>query len=235
MSRYQESEGADSMRALEELCQMYWMPINRYIIYLGQTVDAANDLTQSFFEQMLSKRNVIWKARRHKGKLRTLLSLAVKRFVTDEVRRRTSIKRGGKVSFVTIELDEAYLDHAAEQHRPDQEFDRQWARTLLQKAYHDLASEFRLRGQGRFFVELRRFLSWNARPVPQKEVAQRLNITIGALRMSIHRMRRRYEKLLREEIAQTVGDEAAVDEELRHFTALFQSSPEPTIHPPATS
>ena len=210
-------------------------PLLHHLSGANRRLSERSYLTQSFFEQLLAKRNLLWEARRTNGRLRTLLSLAVKRFVTDEVRRRTSIKRGGQVSIVSFESDETFLNSAVDSNRPDEEFDRQWARALLEKAYNELYNEYRLRGKGEFFIEVSQFVSWNSRTVPQLDVAQRSGISVGALRMSIARMRKRYQELLRKEIAQTVGSESDTDEELHLLATYFQSSPLPTIHPPATT
>ena len=127
VKRYQRGREPASALALDELCQIYWKPINYFIVLLGQKVGAAEDLTQGFFEHMLSKRNIFQEARRPKGRLRNLVALAVKGFVIDEVRHQTAIKRGGSVPHISFDPDLRMAAARDNEFRPDEEYDRLWA------------------------------------------------------------------------------------------------------------
>ncbi|MCB1096660.1 MAG: sigma-70 family RNA polymerase sigma factor [Verrucomicrobiae bacterium] len=210
-----------SEAAIEALCATYWKPIYGYIVHLGQSVQDAEDLTQEFFEEQFGRRNLFLEARREKGKLRTYVCFAVYRHVNDELRKRGRIKRGGGQDPVPLDTvkESATTNNGG---TPDKDFDQRWAAALVNRALAELEADYVARGKEALFNELRPFLETEGQDAPQQEIAERLGMTVGAVGMSLTRMRRRLGAHFRRKVAETVqGDRAAVDEEIRYLVSLF--------------
>ncbi|MEZ5304087.1 MAG: hypothetical protein R3F11_26110 [Verrucomicrobiales bacterium] len=222
--RFQRESSQASDRALSELCRLYWYPIYAYLRWLGAHRDEAEDLTQGYFEKLIS-RQLLQDLREEKGRLRTFLALTVKRFYVDQVRRQTAQRRGGRTSFVPFEIDEADERFRAEPITaltPEHQFERRWALLLLESVMKDLEREYVERGRGDLFKRIKHLVSWNANDEPQADLAKQLGMSVGALRMSILRMRKRYGQLLSEAIAQTVASPEEVDGEIAYLFSVFQ-------------
>lgn len=213
-----ESQHADE--ALERLCRGYWYPIYVFLRRSGWMVHDAEDLTQAFFERVLSK-DYLRAVDRTKGKFRTFLLAMLRHFLANHRRDARAQKRGGAFRFVDLEdesVDEADLNHAGATTTPEQSFDRQWALTLLNQVVGRLRKEYHDSGKGELFNVLKVFLTGDKATMGYAELAAQLNTTEAALKMSASRMRRRYSELLRAEIARTVSAPDEVEDELR---ALF--------------
>jgi RNA polymerase sigma-70 factor (ECF subfamily) len=219
----QAKGSAKSSEALETLCRTYWYPLYAYARRAGHSPADAEDLTQSFFARLLEK-DYLQSAARDKGKFRTFLLVALKRFLANEWDRQHAQKRGGFVPVVSIDQDQAEARFAAEPAHnvgPDVLFDRQWALTLLDSAMSRLQQEYTATGRTRLFETLRSLLVKDESASPYAEIAARLNLTEPAVKMAVHRLRTRYREVLREEIVQTVSSAAEVEEELRHLFSAF--------------
>ena len=219
----QAKGSAKSSEALETLCRTYWYPLYAYARRAGHSPADAEDLTQSFFARLLEK-DYLQSAAREKGKFRTFLLVALKRFLANEWDRQHAQKRGGFTPVVSIDQDQAESRFAAEPShnvQPDVLFDRQWALTLLDQAMARLQQEYAATGRAKLFETLRSLLVKDESASPYAEIAARLNLTEPAVKMAVHRLRTRYREVLREEIAQTVSSAAEVEEELRHLFSAF--------------
>ena len=182
----------------------------------------AEDLTQSFFARLLEK-DYLQSAAREKGKFRTFLLVALKRFLANEWDRQHAQKRGGFTPIVSIDQDQAESRFAAEPShniQPDILFDRQWALTLLDQAMTRLQHEYAATGRAKLFETLRSLLVKDESASPYAQIATRLTCR-PAVKMAVHRLRARYREVLREEIAQTVSSVAEVEEEIRHLFSAF--------------
>src|SRR3954470_15999964 len=208
--------------ALARLCRAYWYPLYAFVRRQGHSPHDAQDLTQGFFARLLEK-NDLAAVDRSKGKFRSFLLAAMKHFLANEWDRARALKRGGGVTLISIDDAEAegrYAHEAAEQSTAEQLFDRRWALTLLDQVLARLETEMAVAGKRATFDALK-FSLTGEQAAAYEEIARRLGTTEGALKVAIHRLRDRYRTLLREQIADTVGSTADVDEELRHlFSAL---------------
>jgi RNA polymerase sigma-70 factor (ECF subfamily) len=216
--------GSPSAReALAELCQSYWFPLYAYIRRRGNDPDRAQELTQDLFVRLLEK-DVLAAADPARGRFRAYLRAVCADFLANRRDRERARKRGGDRVFIPIDVAEAEVRYAGEpahEWTAERLFDRSWALTLLGRVLDRLRGEYDRAGQAATFAELSPVLTEGTGAVPYATLAERLGITEGAVRVAVHRLRRRYGDLLRAEIGATVGDPAEVDHEIRDlFSAL---------------
>lgn len=204
--------------ALEALCHSYWLPLYAFARRLGKSPEDARDLTQGFFERLLEKR-WISTADPERGRFRTFLLTAFRRYVAGEDRYAHAARRGGSIEIVPIDREaEARLGgDLADWRTPELAYDEAWAAALLESALARLHDEFALHGRGAIFDALREFLTGDPPADGMAAVTTRLGMTEGAARMNLTRLRQRYRQILRSEIAQTVATPQDIDEELRHL------------------
>ncbi|HZQ45911.1 MAG TPA: sigma-70 family RNA polymerase sigma factor [Verrucomicrobiae bacterium] len=212
----------ESAAALEAICRAYWFPLYAYVRRSGQSPHDAQDLTQEFFRLLLEKR---WldSANREKGKLRTFLIVALKNFMHKEWRRASAQRRGGGQSHVQFDTTFAESRYAADSYSlaPDETFDQQWALTLLELTVNRLRAEFETAGKPGDFEMLKGCLLAARGAVDYAAVAKQLSINEGAVRVAVHRLRKRFREIYREEISQTLADGADLDAELHHLAAAL--------------
>lgn len=212
-----------SDRALEELCRAYWYPLYAYLRRQGRAPHDAQDLTQGFFARLLQK-DYLQAADREKGKFRTFLLVALKRFLANEWDRQHAQKRGGFATVVPIDQEFAESRLAADPSsnvQPDLLFDRNWAMTLLAQTMSRLQEEYVASGRARLFEYLQSCLAREESALPYADIAARLNLTEAAVKMAVQRLRARYREILRAEIAHTVSTPDEVEEEIRHLFSAF--------------
>jgi RNA polymerase sigma factor (sigma-70 family) len=221
LSAARESE-APRTAALAELCRIYWYPLYAFIRRQGAESHAAEDLTQEFFARLLD-REFFAKADRRKGKFRTFLLAALKNFLANERDRARAGKRGGgRIVFPLDALDAESRYGAEPSHdlTPERLFERQWALTVLQQVLLRLQSEFSAEGKAELFETLKCFLT-GGREETYAEVSRRLEMSEGAVKTAVHRLRRRYRELLREEITHTVARPEEIEEEIRYLRSCL--------------
>ncbi len=214
----------DSRQALEALCRAYWYPLYAYVRRRVVDVNEAQDLTQAFFAELLAK-NYVSAAKVERGRFRAFLLTALKHFLSKEWQKAKAQKRGGDRVRIPLDFETAqakYVVEPAAGLTAEQIYDREWAIALLGRTMQRLEAEFLAAGKQRQFEELKAFLIG-----PQEgeaiysESAARLGMTPAAVKMSAHRIRRRYRELLREEIRETVSGPDEVEDEIsKLFTTL---------------
>lgn len=217
-----QKDSSRAFAALSQLCQAYWYPLYAYVRRRGHDPDEAQDLTQEFFARLLRK-DFLAAVDRDKGRFRSFLLASMNHFLAKEWNRAHRQKRGGGCVILSLNDDSAenrYLQEPATDWPADKLFERRWALTLLESAMSRLRGELASGGKAPLFEELRSFLSGDRTAEGYAGVAARLNLTEGAVKVAVHRLRKRYGEILREEIAQTVTDPAEVEEEIR---CLFQA------------
>ena len=209
-----ESEG--QRKALAMLCQTYWYPIYAFVRRQGGNPDDAQDLTQGFFANLLSK-DGLRQVDRDKGKFRTFLLSTLKNFLTDQHRRASAEKRGGQAVTFSIDDEEAedrYSREPSSEESPDKLFDRSWVVTLLDRVMKILQDEQEGAGKGHVFEKLKPHVSKDSGGETYGKVASQLGISEEAVKKAVQRLRQRYGFLLRSEIACTVASADLIDEEL---------------------
>ena len=211
--------------ALEELCVRYWYPVYAFIRRRGSDPHEAKDLTQAFFTHLLEN-ETLKKVDRQKGKFRSFLLAAATNFLANEWDKRQSLKRGGQhqiISLDDVEAEELYRQEPVAALSPENLYDRRWAFTLLNEVLARLKEEYFAANKKELFAKLQPGLVEEVNPGLYAVWAAALGMSEGAVRVAVHRLRRRFGELLRNEIANTVATPAEVDEEIRHLFAAIAS------------
>jgi RNA polymerase sigma factor (sigma-70 family) len=222
-ARPDEASRSQARKALADLCKAYWYPLYAFVRYRGYSADEAQDLTQSFFTRIVETHGLA-SADPERGRFRSYLLGAMKHFLANEWHRTRAHKRGG--GFTIIDLDALdpetrYALEPAAPVDPDTGFDRKWALEIIARALSRLSAEMKDRGKGELFEALKGNLT--GEEAERSQTAARLGMTEGALKTAVHRLRQRYRRFLRAEIAETVSDPEDIDMEMRHLvTALRQ-------------
>jgi len=215
----------EAKQALATLCQTYWNPVYAFIRRRGQDPDKAQDLTQEFFARLIEK-NYLEDADRQRGRFRSFLLTSVKHFLANEWDKERALKRGGGQMPISIDATEAerwYVPAVIDDVTPETLFDRRWALALLDRVITRLRAEYVSAGKGEQFATLEVFLNHDSDDTRYEQVAGQMGISAGALRMSVHRMRRKYRALLRAEISETVSTPEEIDEEIRFLVSSLSS------------
>jgi RNA polymerase sigma factor (sigma-70 family) len=215
-------DASEAREALSSLCQAYWYPIYAYIRHRGHAPEQAPDLTQDFFAYIL-EHDLIAMADPTRGRFRSFLRTVCARHLNAQRARQNAAKRGGgrfPLSIDPFDAERRYVYEPAHELTAERIFDRTWALTLLSRVVERLRREYDDAGRSDKFEELLALLTRDPASDSQVEIARRLGTTEGNVRVAVHRLRRRYGLLLREEIAATVGDEAQIDDEI---SALFSA------------
>jgi RNA polymerase sigma factor (sigma-70 family) len=215
-------QSPSAREALAELCRLYWYPLYAYIRRRGHAHDEAQDLTQEFFALLL-QRDDLTKLDPARSRFRAFLLAACRHFLANQHDREQALKRGSACRLQSLDFADADRRYAVEPghgQTPERLFERRWALTLLDHVFGRLRQHYESANQLPLFERLKGSLT-GAAGGSYSEAAAALGMTEGAIKVAAHRLRQRYRDLLRDEIAQTVEDPAAVDDEIRAlFTAL---------------
>jgi RNA polymerase sigma factor (sigma-70 family) len=213
----------DARSALVVLCENYWYPLYAYLRRRGYSADPAQDLTQEFFTRVLQGR-YLDRADPEKGRFRSFLLTSLKFFVGDERDRQRARKRGGGqlVSLEFLSGEARYQREPAHDETPERIFERRWALSVLDRVLKQLRDEFVEHGRPEHFERLKVCLLGQS-DVSYAALAREMNTSEGALKVAIHRLRKRYRELFRKEIADTVADPAEVESELRYLAAALNA------------
>lgn len=209
-------------QAMETLCRAYWLPIYSYIRRAGQSPDDAQDLTQAFFARVIEK-NYVHQADRERGRFRSFLLGALKHFLADDWDRQQARKRGGGCTWLSLDDAEAetrYQLEATGDLSPDRTYDRRWALALMEQAMRRLEEEYATWGRREVFRALRPLMA-GGRDAGFAQIATQIDLTEGAVKMTVQRMRRRFRELLRDEVRQTVASDDDAGDELRLLLQLL--------------
>ena len=211
-------------QALTKLCGAYWPPIYAYLRRRGYLPPEAEDLTQSFFVRLLEK-NHLRNASPERGKFRSFLLASLKHFLANEWDRMRAQKRGGGAQVISLDEQTAearYVLEPRDESSAEKIYERRWALTVLEQVLARLEQECAATGKANQFRHLKDHMMAES-SAPLALLAQRLNMTPSAVKVAVHRLRKRYRALLREEIAQTVSSPAEIDAELRHLFSVIAS------------
>ncbi len=209
--------------ALDKLCRIYWYPLYACVRRQGFGPADAEDLTQAFFARLLEE-GFVASADPAKGRFRSFLLTRLRHFLADEWDRLKAQKRGGGRRVIPLDSGTAetrYQLEPADLHSPDRLFEYRWAVTLLERVYERLRLEYSSEGKAALFAELKACLAQARAAVPYTDASARLGLSEGALRVAVHRLRRRYRELLRAEIAETVSEPGEIEEELRYLLRVL--------------
>jgi RNA polymerase sigma-70 factor (ECF subfamily) len=209
--------------AMGELCRIYWRPIYAYLRRTGYDTNDAEDLTQSFFQHLLQN-ETLRRVSRDKGRFRSFLLGALKRCLADEQMQRHTLKRGGRIQFIsTDDLEAEELHHLRADHEaaPDEILDARWAGVVLERALDKVRTECAAEGKANLFEALSPFLEGTKPHISYQEMADRMSLGLGAVKTLIYRLRQQFATAVRREVMQTVSAPHEVDDELRRLRAVF--------------
>lgn len=215
--------GASADDALESLCTAYWFPLYAYVRRHGFSKEDAEDLTQAFFAKLLERQDFAG-LKKESGRFRAFLLAALKNFLSNERDRVGRLKRGGNITHFSLDWQSAdTLFQIADvgQMPPDAAYDREWAVALLEKVIARLREEAVADGKAERFEKLKPYLTAEKNEIPYATAAEEMAMDAGAVRVAVHRLRKRYRELLRNEVADTLADSAMVDEELAVLLGAF--------------
>lgn len=223
-----ERGSVQAEEALARLCSLYWYPIFAFVRRQGHSADEAQDLAQGFFARLIEKGDIIG-VDRSRGRFRSFLLTACQHYLANERDRSRALKRGGgwlPVSIDVAEAEDRYERALAHWETPERLYDRQWCLTLLDGVLDDLRKEHVAAGKGHVFDALKDFLTTDEGAESHADVARGLGMSAAAVKVAVHRLRRRYRDALRRRIADTVGSALDVEDEIRHLLGSLGHSHE---------
>ena len=224
VSRARSGGEPGAREALAFLCAAYWRPLYSFARGLGYATEDATDLTQGYFALLIEK-DYLGDVRLREGRFRAFLLTSFKHFLSKERDRTRALKRGGGQVPVPIDVREEEARHhdgPIDNLNPEALFERRWALTILERAMARLGQELQQAGRGAEFEQLEGCLTGGEPRVRYQDVAERLGTTEGAVKKMVHRLRRRYGHLLREEIGATVAEPGDIDSELHHLLSAIR-------------
>ncbi len=217
-------DSSDARRALATLCETYWYPLYAYVRRQGYPAPDAQDLTQAFFARLLEKHDME-DARRERGRFRSFLLASLRHFLLNEAESRRTLKRGGGHVPLSLDLETAegrYLGEPIDRCTPETIFDRRWALTVLDRVLLRLRRQAIEAGKTAELDALKGCLTGEIPHGSYRALGRELGLTEGAVKVAVHRLKRRFQRLLREEIAQTVLTSDAIDEEIQYLFSALQ-------------
>jgi RNA polymerase sigma-70 factor (ECF subfamily) len=218
-----QGESPAAQEALEKLCRTYWRPIFAFLRRQGLRPEQAEDITQGFFAELLERRSLS-AVRKEKGRLRSFLLGGLKYFLANEQRRARAVKRGKGQRPIPLEefrAGERIETEPADPMTAEMIYERRWALTVLERVLSRLKEEYLAAGNAALFDSLKQLLPDEPGSPSQAEIGARMGMTENAIRQAFYRFRRRYQSLLREEIANTVATPGDIEDELRHLITVL--------------
>lgn len=216
-----DRRGAEADAALAALCERYWYPVYAFVRRRGHSAADAQDLTQEFFATLVEK-EYLRSTDRQRGRFRTFLLTAVCRFLSKQADRARAKKRGGGRRPLSLDFADAegrYLLEPSELCTPEMLYERRWALTLLDRAIERLGADYAGKGKRDLFERLKPHLIAGTAEAEHGELASELNMTVGALKVALHRLRRRFGEMLKQEIADTVAGPEEIEDEIGRLLA----------------
>lgn len=219
-----EPDAPEAARALERLCAAYWYPLYAFVRRSGRAPEDAADITQEFFARMIAKQ-YFGLADPAKGRFRTFLLCALKRFLADDWDRQQAQKRGAGVKPISLDEgcgEERYRREPADNLTPEVFYERQWAQALLAEVLRRLQAEHASAGKAAQYDLLKVFITGDKGELRFAEAGARLGLSESAVKAVVHRLRQRYCEVVRETVSDTVQDPQEIDGELRHLLIVLE-------------
>ena len=217
-----DEERPMAAEALETLCRTYWYPLYAFVRRRGYSPQDTEDLLQGFFARFLEK-HYLGDVEQAKGRFRSFLLAALKHYLANEWDKAKAVRRGGRAEFVSLEAEAAesrYYEEPVSELTPEKLYEQRWADELLDRVMERIQHEFGASGQSPLFEALKGFLLGESQGVSYADVAAQQGLSEGALKKRVQRLRQRYQRLLREEIAHTVARSEDVEDEIRYLFSV---------------
>lgn len=209
----------DGAEALDEWCRSYWSPVHAYVCSRGYDAESGKELTQAFFERLISRGAGEVLPGELRGAFRAYLMRSVKNFLTDRWRSDQSQRKGGAYLQAAPEVLEGVSDGGP---GPERVFDQKWVLAVLGLAMTHLQKEMEAKGSGELFEKTKHLM--DGRSVGDEDrakLAQSLGLKDGAFRVGLHRMRGRFRRLIEEEVRETVSSEEEFQEEMCYLFEVW--------------
>ncbi len=220
-----DSDPARAQQALEQLCQTYWYPLYAYVRLSGFQPAEAEDVVQGFFVHLF-EHETFKKADPERGRCRCFLVSCLRKYIADQRARAACQKRGGGQRIFSLDVAKAeqrYQLHAGPAGNPEAAFDRHWALTAIDKVFDQLEAECAAAGTVQLFTQLKDAIAGDKGPTTYAQLAPGLGLSEQEVRLAVHRLRKRYRALFREEIGQLVLRPEDVDDEIAHLFRVLGS------------
>ena len=220
-----QDDSTQSARALEQLCQTYWLPLYAFARRSGLPEADAKDATQDFFAHLLAKA-LFAQADPDRGRFRSFLITSFKNHIGQQRVRANAQKRGGGIPLISLDetvAEDRYQHEPADHRSPDRLFDQRWAITVVETVFARLKAEWDRAGKNSQFAAMKPWLTGDASGSSFAQLGAQLGVSAGAARTAVHRLRQRYHELFQAEVLQTVTSKAELQEELRHILAALAS------------
>ena len=214
-----EPDSPQAAEAMEKLCRAYWRPLYAYIRREGHRTEEAQDLTQEFFRRLLEK-NYLSHLRHQEGKFRSFLLTFLTNFLSDQRDKANALKRGRGRTFVSLDefgTEEGPAFEPADTLTPEQAFEKRWAQTLLDRAVKRLHDEYIAEGQSELFDVLKDLQPGSHGASSYAQIGERFGLGESGMKSAVHRFRQRHQRILRDEVAQTVSKPDELEAEIRHL------------------
>ncbi len=218
----QEGEDEARRRAMGELCEVYWYPLYAYVRRRGLNPSDAEDVTQGFFCELLEKDRV-QQFSNVRGKLRAYLLGAIKNYLSDRGKRERAEKRGGGVQPLSLDMasaEDRYAFEPPEFETPEKLFEVRWALTILERAFERVREEYERLGKPEVYEAMKGLLAGD-KETSFRELGERIGMTEGAARVTLHRMRKLYRRYLEQEISETLAEGEDIEAELAYLNQIF--------------
>ncbi len=218
-----QQDSPQSQAALEVLCRAYWYPLYAFVRHRGHTREDAQDLVQGFFARLL-KNHSLGTVEPEYGRFRSFLLAALRNYLANEWDKEKALKRGGGAHAIPLDevlAESQFAREPVDELTPEKLYDRSWALTVLEQVRRRLREDYRARDKGARFELLEKFLPGEESDLTCAELGAQLGLSEGTIKAEIHRLRRRYRALLRDEIAQTVARPDEVNEEIHYLLAVL--------------
>ena len=209
--------------ALESLCADYWYPLYFYVRRQGKNDHEAKDLIQGFFSKLWEKR-YLQTVCPEKGRFRAFMMMAIKRYMANEWKKEQAAKRGGQVAHISFNCDgadERYAHEGDSALSVEEQFDRQWALTILNTVFHRLAEDYQKRGKEELYQFLRTTLPGQSQIMSYEEDARHFDLSLNTIKSETYRLRKRFKDFLRNTVENTLLEGQDIDEELRYLIKIL--------------
>jgi len=219
-------DASSSQAALATLCETYWYPVYAFIRRRGFSAHDAQDRTQDFFAALLEK-DYVKAAEPERGRFRTFLLTAVSRYLSKQRDRDQARKRGGgrKIFSIDVEAGEGrYRLEPVDRWTAERMYERSWALALLERVLIRLGEKYAEQGKNELFEQLKPLLTGSETEASSRKLAAEMKLSESALKVAIHRLRRRYRDMLKQEIADTVASPEDVTNELEYLLSALRGN-----------
>jgi RNA polymerase sigma-70 factor (ECF subfamily) len=208
--------GKSENQLLGHLCERYWRPLYLFARRSGQSSEAAEDAVQGFFAQLLSSQS-LKVADRTRGRFRSFLLTSFTNYLRNQHSQAMTLKRGGATRLFSLDVRDAegeFVNQPCLMGTPEEEFDRQWAISVLNSTLDAMRDRYAARGKLELFNALATYLGAESVPTMYEETAELVNRSPSAVKVAVHRLRREYRDALLETVAATLQHATEVDDEL---------------------